>query len=147
MKWQVIIHNNKEKADMIARLEGWEVKTPCLVTIQPKKRDRTQAQNAIFAVWARQRSEQTGLTESEERRYCKLTFGVPIMCHHDAFREVWQHFTDLPYEEQLKAMDFIDVTSLMHVDEMTRFLTELEVETYSQGLELSKPNIYEEAMR
>ena len=147
MKWERIINNQRELTAIIDHMQHWQIKQPCLLTIKPKKRDRTDAQNAIFAVWARQRSEQTGLTESEERNYCKLTFGVPIMCHHDKFREFWQHYRSLSYEDQLKAMNFVDVTSLMSIDEMTRFLTELEIETHSQGLEISTPRIYEEAMQ
>ncbi len=160
MKWERIVHSQRELDEVIEHMRNWQIKQPCLLTIKPKKRDRTDAQNAIFAVWARQRSEQTGSTEIEERRYCKLTFGIPIMCHHDDFALRWRSMTEnmqpimakdgslvSVYEQQLLAMDIIDVTSLMSVDEMTRFLTELEVETYSQGLHLTKPREYNEAMQ
>lgn len=145
-KWEFQLDEDADRLELIDKLQGWEVKTPCLCIIKPRKRNRSDAQNALFAVWARQRGKQTGNGEIHERCYLKLHYGVPIMCHHDYFREAWEPYKSLPYEHQFNAMKIIDVTSLMETDEMTMFLNHVELDSYEQGYELSKPRQYDEAM-
>ena len=145
-KWESVIADDGDRLDLITKLENWQVKQKCLVTIKPYKKNRTDAQNALFAVWARQRGEQTGHGEIYERCYLKLQYGIPIMMHHDYFRDTWEAFKAFPYEAQHEAMRVIDVTSLMSVDEMTIFLNHVESDSYDNGLHLTKPRQYDEAM-
>lgn len=149
MKWETILYDDNDRLDLIAKLEKWTMTQPCDITIRPHKKNRSLAQNALFAVWARERGEQIGTGETHERRYLKLAHGVPIMLAHDDFREFWQVLVESApsYEEQLHAMDYVDVTSLMTTAEMTQFLNEVEIESYENGLHLTKPRQYDEAMR
>lgn len=70
-------------------------------------RDRSLEQNGLWAGMYKRSAETTGQgTPDEVRAYCKLHFGVPIMCRDDeGFAAGWQrYFSLLPYEEQMHLM-------------------------------------------
>jgi hypothetical protein len=145
-KWEFIVDSDEDEKRLIEALARWKRKGKSLVTIQPYRKNRSLAQNSLFAVWCRQRGEQTGHGETHERCYLKLTYGVPIMEQHPDFAELWAPYRQQPYELQMNAMKIVDVTSLMLVDEMTEFLNHVELDSYEHGLALTKPRQYDEAM-
>ncbi len=108
-------------------------------------KDRSLDQNALAHVWYDQvvrelREDDTlGVT-----RYCKLHFGVPILrAEDDAFREFYDVAikSNLTYEQKLKAMDALDVTSRMTVPQMKQYLDAMVEHYHERGvkLEAKKP--------
>ncbi len=82
-----------------------------------------------------------------ERCLAKLSFGVPIMLRHKDFAVLWDPYSRMPYEFLLDAMKIVDVTSLMDVTEMNECLTAFENDCYEQGFNLTKPKLYQEALK
>lgn len=106
-------------------------------------RDRSGEQNRLQFLWAREAAEQLGdRTPEEQRNDWKLRFGVPIMREDSPeFREVYDRLIKpLTYEQKLKAMDLIQVTSLMKVPQMVRFLDMIERECAENGIRLTDPD-------
>lgn len=144
-KWECVIANDADRNAAIQQILSWKLEKPVHLTGQHYKKNRSASQNALSAVWSRQRGNQTGHGESYERCYLKLTYGVPIMLEHEDFAEAWEPYRSRPYEMQLDAMKIIDVTSLMDVSEMTEYLSHVEDDSYSNGIALTKPRIYDES--
>lgn len=69
-------------------------------------RDRTLSQNALwFAMYKRASDVGTQGSPEDVRRYCKLTFGVPIMLRDEGFSAAWdRYFASEPYSYQLRLM-------------------------------------------
>jgi Fe-S cluster assembly scaffold protein SufB len=106
-------------------------------------RDRTREQNRLQFLWAREAAEQRGdRTPEEQRNEWKLRFGVPIMREDSPeFRETYDTLIKpLTYEQKLKAMDLISVTSLMKVRQMVRYLDAIERECAEEGVKLTQPD-------
>lgn len=106
-------------------------------------RDRTGQQNALQWLWATEAARQLGDRTSDDlQRYWKLVHGVPILREDSAeFRETYDRaIRPLPYEQKLEAMRFIDVTSLMKVRQMVRFLDAVSQECAEQGIKLTDPD-------
>lgn len=106
-------------------------------------RDRSAEQNRLQFLWARETAEQRGdRTAEEQRNEWKLRFGVPIMREDSPeFREVYDRLIKpLSYEQKIKAMELISVTSLMKVRQMVRYLDAIERECSEQGVKLTDPD-------
>jgi hypothetical protein len=111
-------------------------------------KDRNADQNALSHVWysqiARELREES---ELDVKRFCKLTMGVPILrAEDDTFRDFYDTAIKphLSYEQKLKAMDALDVTSKMSVRQMQQYLDAM-VENYrARGVTLvsNKPDRY-----
>lgn len=105
--------------------------------------DRSLSQNAISHVWygqvARELREQTA---EEVRCECKLRFGVPILRAEDEdFREMYDAAIKhhLSYEQKLKAMQYLPVTSLMTKKQLSRYLQDVQAEYAGRGVRLEFP--------
>lgn len=106
-------------------------------------RDRSRDQNALQWLWASEAARQLGDRTAEEvQADWKLRFGVPILREDSAeFRATYdRHVRPLSYEEKLKFMTFIDVTSAMKVRQMVRFLDTVQRECLENGLVLTDPD-------
>jgi hypothetical protein len=100
--------------------------------ILPDKRNLSQ--NALsFAVYGQIASQSEDQTVREIRAECKLNYGVPILRAEDeGFNEHCALVIDpLTYEQQLKAMEWTDVTSKMSVKPFSRYMDEV-IRVYSQ---------------
>lgn len=93
-------------------------------------KDRSLDQNAIAHAWYQQVAdelrEQSALQVKAE---CKLLYGVPILrAEDDEFREFYDGAVKnaLSYEQKLKAMEFIPVTSLMRVKQLSAYLVAMQ---------------------
>lgn len=146
-KWEIIVVDDADRNEAIRQILTWKLEKPVKLTVQLYKKNRSAAQNALAAVWYRDRGKQTGHGEAYERCYCKLIYGVPIMMKHDYFAEAWLPYQKQPYERQFDAMKIVDVTSLMSTEEMTEYMYSVENDSYENGLALTKPKMYNEAMR
>lgn len=106
-------------------------------------RDRTRDQNALQWLWASEAATQLGdRTADEMQREWKLCHGVPILREDSAeFRDVYDRLIKpLPYEKKIEAMRFIEVTSLMKVRQMVRYLDAVQRESLEAGLKLTDPD-------
>lgn len=105
-------------------------------------RDRTNEQNRLQFLWAREAAEQRGdRTPEEQRNEWKLRYGVPIMREDSPeFRATYDRLIKpLTYPQKIEAMDLIAVTSLMKVRQMVRYLDAIERECAEQGVVLTQP--------
>jgi len=71
-------------------------------------------------------------------RYCKLHHGVPILrAADDAFREFYDTAVKgLEYEQKLKAMDFLPVTSRMSTEQASQYVEAVSADYFSRGFEI-----------
>jgi hypothetical protein len=106
-------------------------------------RDRSLDQNAIGHVWYEQVANE--LREDNAlgvKRFCKLHFGVPILRAEDeSFREIYDRSIKdtLTYEQKLKAMDILDVTSIMTVPQHSAYLVAMQDHYCGVGVQLEFP--------
>ncbi len=116
---------------------------------EEKKRDRSLAQNSLYYKWLTQRAVALHTSMMDQRCYCKLHFGVPILRRdNEEFQQTYDSvIKPLPYEKKLQAMKLIDISSIMGVKQMTEYLQEIEAECTEQGIRLVHPeDAYYEAM-
>lgn len=92
---------------------------------------RSLDQNAISHAWygqlGRELREYTAL---EWKCYCKLHHGVPIMRFYDeSFRTAYDSaIKGLSYEQKLKVMRILPVTSLMTKAQLSEYLEQVQVD-------------------
>lgn len=104
---------------------------------------RSGEQNALSHVWYHEASEQLQeYTTEEERAYCKLHFGIPILRNDDeVFREKYDRIVrPLSYEQKLEIMavpiDF-PVTRLMKKKQMREYLDQVEQYFLGRNVQLT----------
>lgn len=106
-------------------------------------RDRTIDQNALQFLWANEAAHQLGdRTASEVRHEWKLRHGVPILREDDAeFRALYDKaIRPLSYEDKVRLMEWMPVTSEMKVRQMVRYLDTVQRECLSNGIRLTDPD-------
>ena len=91
-------------------------------------KNRSVEQNALSHAWYRQVAvTEKEYTEDEIKCFCKLRYGAPILRAEDAdFNEVCVVLDRLPYEERLKIMRRIPVTSEMSTEQMSAYLERVQ---------------------
>jgi len=108
--------------------------------VEISKGDRTSDQNNLFHKILREVAEQKGDESlSDLKRYAKLHFGVPELRASDpVFCEHYDRVIkpNLTYEQKLEAMDLLDVTSRLNVDQMSRVLDSMMVHFTQQGYKI-----------
>ena len=135
-----IVATEYDRAAFIQLVQG--LKLPATFEWQ-QGRDRSLDQNRLQFLWAREAAEQRGdVTADEVRREWKLRHGVPILREESAeFRATYDRAVrPLPYDQKLEAMHIIDVTSLMKVTQMIRYLDTIQRECAEQGIRLTDPD-------
>ena len=141
IKWTITKHSKQKCIDDIKSLDE---DAKWLVEI--KKHNRSEMQNRTVFMWYREIAKAKGdETATDVRAYCKLHYGVPILREdNDDFREDYDQIVrPLSYENKLKIMvEPLDlpVTRIMSVDQMQRYMEEVEKYGYSFGVELTIPN-------
>lgn len=108
-----------------------------------KGKDRTSAQNNLMWKWATETAHQLGdNTVAEVQARWKRDHGVPILQSEDpVFRGFWHKaMRGLTYEQQVKAMAYVPVTSTMKVKQMVAFMDAVERECLEQGVVLTQPD-------
>lgn len=111
------------------------------ITIKIGK-SRSEQQNDISHVWYDQLSRE--LREDNAlgwKAYCKLTIGVPILrAEEEEFRANYDaSVRHLTYEQKLKAMHFIPVTSLMTKAQLSQYLETMQSIFLDHGVKLEFP--------
>ena len=97
---------------------------------------RSLDQNALVNVWYGDVAKQTGDIAPSVRRFCKLTYGIPILSRdpgHCRFYERYLHQM-FDYEEKLNMMDYFAVTSIMTVPQLREYLDTMQKEFGAQGV-------------
>jgi len=110
--------------------QKWRVKVE---PYQPTRSfDQNSIINAMYGDIANQ-SDHEGVVDV--RRRCKLHFGVPILRAHDAdFRAVYDKIVrPHDYEDKLKIMDFLPVTSRMKKPQATEYIETVMREHVQKG--------------
>lgn len=120
---QRTVKNADELALLKVYLDGR--KRPFSVEIT-EGRDRSTEQNRLAFKWYVEISDQTGEDREDVRARCKLEIGVPILrAEQEKFRATYDRLIrPLAYPEKLALIRDIElpVTSLMNVDQMSRYL-------------------------
>ena len=120
---QRTVKNDDELALLKVYLDGR--KRPFTVDIT-EGRDRSTEQNRLAFKWYVEISDQTGEDREDVRARCKLEIGVPILrAEQEKFRATYDRLIrPLAYPEKLALIRDIElpVTSLMNVDQMSRYL-------------------------
>lgn len=121
----------------------WDEHKYLRISIRTGK-DRSLDQNAISHAWYEQISRELGEDSPEGVKCeCKLRFGVPILRAADAdFREMYDAAIKghLSYEQKLKAMRFIPVTSLMTIKQSSQYLEDVQRHYAQRGIILEFPD-------
>ena len=136
-----ILRTEQDRADMIRLLET--LKLPLTIRWQ-QGANRSLDQNQLQWMWAGEVARQRGDMEQDEvQREWKLHYGVPILREdNDDFRDTYDRaIKPLPYEQKIKAMDLIDVSSIMNVKQMTAYLDRIQRECLQQGFRLTDPEV------
>lgn len=121
--------------------ELWHARRYLEVSVKEGKH-RSIEQNAVMHGWFGQVARE--LRDDNERgvkRFCKLHFGVPILRSEDEeFREAYdQVVKPLPYEDKLKAMDILPVTSRMTTIQLEVFMADMQDHYRKRGVSLEYP--------
>jgi hypothetical protein len=101
---------------------------------------RSLDQNAVIHCWYEQMGRELREDSAQGwRRYCKLHHGVPILRAEDTdFRAFYDTAlkSTLTYEEKLRAMDFVPVTRLMSVAQLSAYMEALQDDFRTRGVTL-----------
>lgn len=121
-----LIANSQDTLSCIIGVLREEFKTHryLTVSISPKK-GRTSAQNSLSHAWYSQVSKELKEhTEGEIKCLCKYHFGIPILRGEDEeFNDACIACIDpLVYENKIKAMEYMPVTSRMNTEQLGRYL-------------------------
>lgn len=103
---------------------------------------RSLNQNALSHDWYAQIARELGdQTPDDVKCECKLRFGVPIMRNDPDFREMYDSAIKrtMTYEQKLKVMRYLPVTSLMNTAELSAYLEQMQRE-YAGRVALQFPD-------
>ncbi|MDP4546506.1 hypothetical protein [Marinobacter sp. MDS2] len=109
---------------------------------------RSLDQNAISHAWYNDIALQIADTPENVKCECKLRFGVPILRAEDPdFREMYDNsiLRNLTYEQKLKAMRYMPVTSNMTKPQLSRYLQHVQASYAQQGVMVFFPQEMEAA--
>ena len=115
-----IIRTEADRVIACTRISEIDLSTVKKMIITDAKPDRSNAQNALSHKWYAEIGRHTGHGTEDERCYCKLHIGVPILrAEEPDFRETYDSTVKgLQYEQKLELMRIIPVTRLMKVKQM-----------------------------
>jgi hypothetical protein len=104
--------------------------------------DRSINQNALTHAWYGQMARE--LREDDElgwKCYCKLHHGVPILRAEDEeFRNTYDSaIKGLSYEQKLKVMRLLPVTSLMTKEQLSKYAEAVQADFAARGVRLEFP--------
>lgn len=96
--------------------------------------------NAISHVWYGEIAKQAGDSAANVRCSCKLRLGVPILRAEDPmFRSFYDAvIKHLTYEQKLKVMVYVPVTSIMNKGQMSKYLDAMKIDAYENGFTLTE---------
>lgn len=149
MRQQRVINSNRSLNEVIQEITAEYNQHRFVRVWSEAGTNRSTDQNALSHAWYNQISmDLAEQTPEEVKCECKLRFGVPILRAEDPdFAEMYdasikRHLT---YEQKLKAMRFLPVTSLMTKDQISRYLQVIQYQFAQRGVNLEFPDEREAA--
>lgn len=138
------IRNEQDRKQVLKVIEHRAA--PCTVEIT-KGAPRSIEQNRLQRLWMNEAAEQGDMTAEEYRAFCKLNFGIPLMCEQSAlFAEQWKRlFSHLTYEQKLDLMkEPIDypVTRLLKMRTKKLYLDRVYQHFTGLGFRMTDPRGY-----
>lgn len=106
---------------------------------------RSNEQNRLQRLWMKEAEAQGDQTAEEYRGYCKLHFGVPIMCNQsELYAEKYAEIVaPLPYHQKMELMmlplDF-PVTRIMSAKSKKQYLDAIYTFFTAKGMRLTNPD-------
>lgn len=139
----VVVNSAQRLQEILGDIrEAWGKHHYLRVTIKTGK-DRTLDQNAISHAWYEQIARELREDTPEGVKLeCKLLFGVPILRAEDEeFREMYDASMKryLSYEQKVRAMRYLPVTSLMTTMQLSRYLEDMQRHFDQRGVRLEFP--------
>lgn len=138
---EIIINSEVSLQDAIGLLrETWQKNRYVRMVLKAKRRSLDQ--NALAAVWYEQMAREDRQDDAlGHKAYCKLHHGVPILRAED---EEFRQFYDgalkgLTYEQKRDAMKFVPVTSIMSVEQLSKYLDAVHDDYTRRGVGLEFP--------
>ena len=111
-----------------------------------KGRKRSIEQNRLQRLWVKEASEQLdGWLPEDVRGFCKLHFGVPILCaQNEEFQKKYERIIrPLAYQQQIELMKIpldLPVTRIMTVKQKTEYLDQMCRHLSGEGVRLTIPD-------
>ena len=116
------------------------------VTLQVMGEDRTMRQNAMInALYGDIARAIDGKTVLDVRCECKLHYGIGILkAASPAFCTMYDDGikNNLTYEDKLKLMNYMDVTSLFTKEQASDYIDTIIQQYGEQGVPLADPRLY-----
>lgn len=139
---EIIINSEIALQSAIGELrDTWAKHKFVRMILRAKKRSLDQ--NALAAVWYEQMAREDRQYDAlGHKSYCKLVHGVPLLRAEDAeFRERYDSLirARFSYEEKLELMRWFPITSLMSVDQLSRYLVAVRDDYERLGVFLKFP--------
>lgn len=103
---------------------------------------RSLDQNDLQFKWATEAAQQRGdMTPAEVQREWKLRYGVPILrANNEQFRAHYdKNMKGWTYADKLEAMEYLPVSSILTVPQMSEYLNTIQRECLEQGIRLTDP--------
>ena len=96
---------------------------------------RNLDQSALAHRWFGIIAKEQGDTPENIKCFCKLEFGIPILRADPVFNGFYRKCIEsLTYEQKLKAMKFISVTSIMSKSQLAHCLSDIQRAYAEQGI-------------
>jgi hypothetical protein len=110
-------------------------------TIKLNLGKRSLDANAMQHVWFKELSEQGDDSALYYKCYCKYTFGMMILSatEPEYTKIIKKAFRCLDYDEKIKAMQFIDVSSKFNREQMSMYMDAIKHHFTQEGYILSEP--------
>lgn len=131
---KLIVRTYKELCDAFRQIHELGTDKPLSIECKEYKKGRSLDSNALSHVWYGEIAKARGESVEAIKCFCKLHFGVGIMrAESETFRMMYDKgiMNALTYEEKLKAMTIIPVTSLMNSEQMHWYLRDMQ-QTFAQ---------------
>lgn len=140
---EIIVNSEIALQSAIGQLrETWAKHKFVRVILRAKKRSLDQ--NALAAVWYEQMAREDRQYDTlGHKSYCKLVHGVPLLrAEESEFRKRYDSLirSRFSYEEKLELMRWFPVTSLMSVDQLSRYLEAVRDDYGKRGVILEFPD-------
>ena len=131
-----VISNQSELRAHLSTVWREPLEYPLSIEIKPLKSKRSLPQNAKVNIWYNTVDKQFSLPSGDTRQVCKLHYGVPILrAESEEFRDFYDlAIKRLSYEDKKKAMVYVPVTSIMNVDQKTRYMNAIQSEYAEHGI-------------
>lgn len=135
------------KGNFFAAVDKLDLSLGYKVDVYVPNKSRSDVQNSLSHAWYQELAN--NIKEDDALGYkcfCKLHFGVPILrAEDDDFRTTYDSaIKQLSYEQKLKIMKILPVTSLMTTKQLSKYLDEMKSHfEQAKGYILNFPNGYD----